>query len=772
MLPLLAQEGGRINAAFRPLENNALWIILGISFVALAVAYVLVRGVLAAPEGTPKMVSIARAIQEGAQAYLNRQFRTLGLFVGILTVLLFFILPVGTRCTQALLAAGTSCVTHAPLALRFGRSIAFIVGAAFSATTGFAGMSLAVRANVRTANAARESGLRRALTIAFRAGGVAGMFTVGLGLLGATVILILFKQDATSVLVGFGFGGALLAMFMRVGGGIFTKAADVGADLVGKVEQGIPEDDPRNAATIADNVGDNVGDCAGMAADLFESYEVTLVASIILGAAAFAHRPGAAIVGVMFPLFVRAIGVITSIVGIYAVSPRSETEHGMKSINRGFFLSAALSAIAVFVVAQVYVHEIRVFWAVLIGLVLASVIQILTEHYTSTTRAPVQEVAESALTGPATTVLSGFAVGMESTVWSILAIAAAVVGSFLLGHNLDERLYFISLMGMGMLTTVGVIVSMDTYGPVSDNAQGIAEMSGEFEGRPAEILQSLDAIGNSTKAITKGMAIATAVIAATSLFGSFREIVIGELAKLGKTIVFSIDVSKPDVLVGLLVGGSVTFLFASLAIRAVGRAAGQVVVEVRNQFREHPGIMDFTEKPDYASVVDICTRTSLRELMTPGLLAVTAPIIVGFGLKFEALGAYLAGVILTGQLLAVMLSNSGGAWDNAKKLIEEGKYGGKGSEAHKATVIGDTVGDPFKDTAGPALNPLIKVMNLVALLIAPLVVRYQSNGGVRAAAVIVSTGILATAIAYSKAQKSTMMAEAPAATAEPVRQKA
>jgi K(+)-stimulated pyrophosphate-energized sodium pump len=465
-------------------------------------------------------------------------------------------------------------------------------------------------------------------------------------------------------------------------------------------------------------------------------------------------------------LFVRAVGVITSIVGIYAVAPRSEEEHGMKAINRGFFLSAALSAIAVFFVAQVYVKDLRVFWAVLIGLVLASIIQILTEHYTSTTRKPVQEVADSSLTGPATTILSGFSVGMESTVWSLLAIAGAVIGSFFLGNSLDERLYFVSLMGMGMLTTVGVIVSMDTYGPVSDNAQGIAEMSGEFEGRPAEILQSLDAVGNSTKAITKGMAIATAVIAATSLFGSFREILIGENFKF-----LGIRVDEPDVLVGLLIGGSVAFLFAALAIRAVGRAAGQVVVEVRNQFREHPGIMDYSEKPDYARVVDICTKTSLRELMTPGLLAVTAPVIVGFGLKAEALGAYLAGVILTGQLLAVMLSNSGGAWDNAKKLIEEGHHGGKGSDAHKATVIGDTVGDPFKDTAGPALNPLIKVMNLVALLIAPLVVRYADNPGVRGVAVGGALIILAAAITNSKRQKGVLMAE-PSEPARTVGQKA
>ncbi len=728
----LGQEGGSIEAVFGSFEENVLLIILGISLLALVVAYVLRRGVLAAPEGTPKMREIAEAIQVGSRAYLNRQFRTVGLFLGILAIALFFVLPVDP-------------VNASDFSIRFGRSLAFVLGAGFSAITGFAGMWLAVRGNVRVANAAREAGLRRAMTLAFRTGGVAGMFTVGLGLLGAAAILLIYKEDATSVLVGFGFGGALLAMFMRVGGGIFTKAADVGADLVGKVEKNIPEDDPRNAAVIADNVGDNVGDCAGMAADLFESYEVTLVASIILGAAAFAGSPEGAIVGVMFPLFVRAIGVITSIVGIYAVRPRSETEHGMKAINRGFFLSAILSAAAVYVVAELYVDDIRVFWAVVMGLVLAGLIQVITEHFTSTKRKPVQEIAEASKTGAATTILSGFSVGLESTVYSILLIAATMTGAFLLGDNTAERLYFISLTGMGMLTTVGVIVSMDTYGPVADNAQGIAEMSGEFDGKPAEILAGLDAVGNSTKAITKGMAIATAVIAATSLFGSFEQAVGGGL---------DIRINHPDVLVGLLIGGSIAFMFSALAIRAVGRAAAQVVVEVRNQFRDHPGIMDGTEVPDYGRVVDICTRTSLRELLTPGLLAVLAPVFVGFALEAEALGAYLAGAILTGQLLAVMLSNSGGAWDNAKKLIEEGLYGGKGSESHKATVIGDTVGDPFKDTAGPALNPLIKVMNLVALLAAPLVVSFADDGVVRAVVAVASLAVVGGAIWYSKRLKT------------------
>jgi K(+)-stimulated pyrophosphate-energized sodium pump len=739
---ILAQEGGPIRAVFGAFEDKALWVVLVIALLALAFAYYLVREVLAAPEGTPKMREIASAIQLGARAYLNRQFRTLGIFLGLLTVVLFFALPVPKDAA------------HGELFIRIGRSLAFILGAGFSAVTGYTGMWLAVRANVRTANAARESGLRRALKIAFRAGGVAGMFTVGLGLLGATVILLVYKADATSVLVGFGFGGALLAMFMRVGGGIYTKAADVGADLVGKVEQGIPEDDPRNAATIADNVGDNVGDCAGMAADLFESYEVTLVASLILGAAAFAGSEVGAIAGVMFPLFVRAVGVVTSIIGIVSVTPRSDDEHGMKAINRGFFVSAAISAAAVFVIAGIYMKDLRPGVAVLFGLILASVIQILTQYFTDTKYKPVREIAEATQTGPATTILSGFAVGLESTVWAILVIAAAVAGAFLLGNTTAEALYFISLTGMGMLTTVGVIVSMDTYGPVSDNAQGIAEMSGEFEGRPAQVLGSLDAVGNSTKAITKGMAIATAVIAATSLFGSFEE----ALKEAGFEFL-GIRVDRPEVLIGLLVGGAVAFLFSSLAIRAVGRAAAQVVVEVRNQFREHPGIMTFEEKPDYARVVDICTKTSLRELTTPGLLAVLSPVFVGFAFGAEALGAFLAGAILTGQLLAVMLANSGGAWDNAKKYIEEGHYGGKGSDQHKAAVIGDTVGDPFKDTAGPALNPLIKVMNLVSLLIATLVVDWSDQTAVRIAVGVVAAAVIAVAVWVSKSRKRESMVE-------------
>jgi K(+)-stimulated pyrophosphate-energized sodium pump len=741
MLGSIAQEGS-IKAVFGSFENNALWVILIISIAALLFALYLVREVLRAPEGTEKMKDIAKAIQEGASAYLSRQFRTVAVFLVVLGVAIFFVLPVPKDAS------------HSEVSIRLGRSVAFILGAFFSAITGYIGMWLAVRANVRTANAARESGTRQAMRIAFRSGGVAGMFTVGLGLLGAVAILIIYKGDAASVLVGFGFGGALLAMFMRVGGGIFTKAADVGADLVGKVEQGIPEDDPRNAATIADNVGDNVGDCAGMAADLFESYEVTLVASLILGAAAYANSPYGAIVGVMFPLFVRAIGVLTSIIGILVVAPRSEDEHGMRAINRGFFVSAFISAVLVLLLSGRYMHSYKPALAVILGLVLASVIQVLTQYFTDTKFRPVQEIAEATVTGPATTILSGFSLGLESTVWSALVIGGVIIGSYFLGNSPAESLYFISLTGMGMLTTVGVIVSMDTYGPISDNAQGIAEMSGEFEGRPAQILGTLDAIGNSTKAITKGMAIATAVIAATSLFGSYEE----ALRIAGFTFE-GVRVDRPNVLVGLLIGGTVAFLFSSLAIRAVSRAAAQVVVEVRNQFRTHPGIMDYTEKPDYGAVVDICTKTSLRELTTPGLLAVLAPLIAGFFLGPEALGAFLAGAILTGQLLAVLLSNSGGAWDNAKKFIEDGNFGGKGSESHKAAVIGDTVGDPFKDTAGPSLNPMIKVMNLVALLIAPLVYTQTDNLAVRAAVVIVAAVVLAVMIWISKNRSSGLEAD-------------
>jgi len=729
-------------------------VVAAVALLALAVAGGLVREVLAAGQGTERMQNIAHAVQQGAAAYLTRQFRTLAVFV-VLIPFLLFLLP----------ADSTSVAV--------GRSVFFVIGAVFSALTGFIGMWLAVRGNVRVAAAARESGEKLAMRIAFRTGGVAGMFTVGLGLLGAAVVVIIYKSDAPSVLEGFGFGAALLAMFMRVGGGIFTKAADVGADLVGKVEQGIPEDDPRNAATIADNVGDNVGDCAGMAADLFESYAVMLVASLILGKAAFGTE------GLVFPLIVPMIGVITAIIGIFTTRPRSGDRSGMSAINRGFFISAGISAVLVAVAAFVYLPSsfsglsgvspaiaglssdprLIAIGAVLIGLVLASAIQVLTGYFTETNRRPVRDIGKSSLTGPATVILAGISVGLESAVYSALLIGGAVYGAFLLGFgNVTIALFAVALAGTGLLTTVGVIVSMDTFGPVSDNAQGIAEMSGDVEGEGAQVLTSLDAVGNTTKAITKGIAIATAVLAATALFGSFRTAVEGQLATasqgvkdaLGSFASFNLSIDSPNVLVGLIIGAAVVFLFSGLAIAAVGRAAGRVVYEVREQFRTKPGIMDGTELPDYGRVVDICTRDSLRELATPGLLAVLTPIAVGFALGYAPLGAYLAGAIAAGTLMAVFLANSGGAWDNAKKLVEDGHHGGKGSPAHEATIIGDTVGDPFKDTAGPAINPLIKVMNLVALLIAPAVVTYADNVAIRVGVTVLAVGVVVGAVVVSK----------------------
>jgi K(+)-stimulated pyrophosphate-energized sodium pump len=614
------------------------------------------------------------------------------------------------------------------------------------------------------------------MRIAFRTGGVAGMFTVGLGLFGAAIVVLLYRENAPDVLEGFGFGAALLAMFMRVGGGIYTKAADVGADLVGKVEQGIPEDDPRNAATIADNVGDNVGDCAGMAADLFESYSVMLVASLILGKSAFGDK------GLVFPLIVPMIGVITAVIGIFAVAPRARDRSGMTAINRGFFISAVISVIGVAILCFTFLPskfsaltgiadpaiaryngnpEWIAFGAVLIGIVLASAIQLLTGYFTETTRRPVRDIGQSSETGAATVILSGISSGMESGVYSALLIGAAVFGSYLLATgNATIALFAVAMAGGGLLTTVGVIVSMDSFGPVTDNAQGIAEMSGDVEGEGAQALTHLDAIGNTTKAITKGIAIATAVLAATALFGSFRTQVEQSLGSAAGT--FSLSVDKPNVLVGLIVGASVVFLFSSLLIMAVGRAAQRVVLEVRMQFRTHPGIMTYQEKPDYSRVVDIVTADSLRELVTPGILAVLTPIAVGFAFGYAPLGSFLAGAIAAGVLMAVFLSNSGGAWDNAKKLVEDGSHGGKGSAAHEATIVGDTVGDPFKDTAGPAINPLIKVMNLVSLLIASSVVKYSSNVGLRTGVALGAVIIIVGAIVYSKRRSSSMGDETPA----------
>jgi K(+)-stimulated pyrophosphate-energized sodium pump len=748
----VAAVGGDLD--FSDKNSYYLYAVVGVGILALVMAGVFRSQVLRASEGTEKMQEIGQAVQEGASAYLSRQFRTLAVFAVVALLML-------VALDAAVLGWSDDWK------IKIGRYVALLLGAGFSALIGYLGMWLATRANIRVAAAAQNEGREVAMRIAFRTGGTVGMLTVGLGLLGAGGIVLIYTGDAPVVLEGFGFGAALLAMFMRVGGGIFTKAADVGADLVGKVEQNIPEDDPRNAATIADNVGDNVGDCAGMAADLFESYAVMLVAALILGSVAFGE------VGLVFPLVIPAIGALTAILGVFITRPRAG-EGGLVTINRSFYISAVVSAVAAVGAAFLLLPtkftdaklpgidtkslivtlgqqagadqpgldanpRLIAIIAVLIGIVLAAVILALTGYFTGTETRPVKDVGKTSLTGAATVILSGLSVGFESAVYTAIVIGAAVYGAFLLGSgSLVVALFAVSLAGCGLLTTVGVIVAMDTFGPVSDNAQGIAEMSGDVDEEGAQILTELDAVGNTTKAITKGIAIATAVLAATALFGSLTSSIteavqsanIGDEAR-GLHVIETyalngvFNVADPSNLFGLILGAAVVFLFSGLAINAVGRAAGAVVYEVRRQFREIPGIMEGTGRPEYGKVVDICTRDSLRELATPGILAIFAPIAVGFGLGIGPLGAYLAGAIGTGLLMAVFLANSGGAWDNAKKLVEDGNHGGKGSPAHEATIIGDTVGDPFKDTAGPAINPLLKVMNLVALLATPLIIKYS-----------------------------------------------
>ncbi len=776
MVQLFAAEGGWQEFTLRGGE----WFVLVGSaltaLLAIAVGFVLMRGVLATDQGTPKMIEIAKAIQEGALAYLRRQFRTIA-FILVPLAAIVFVTSVAVDKPN-----GASALSFAQSGTF--RTLAFVAGCLMSGLTGFIGMSLAVRGNVRTAAAARGGRMAPALQIAFRTGGVCGMFCVGLGLIGATLIMMIFQNTSSAILVGFGFGGSLLALFLRVGGGIFTKAADVGADLVGKVEAGIPEDDPRNPATIADNVGDNVGDCAGMASDLFESYEVTLVASIILGVPAFQRifpdNPELWAIGAIFPLAARAVGVLASIVGVFMVRARDDEKSAMGPINRGFLTAGILTVLGTLTIALVYVGNpdgeianvgFRMFGAVLIGLILAQVASRITEYFTSTETKPVQEIADAAETGPATTVLAGTASGLESSVWAVIAIAVALGAAIGLGGGDTQfTLYLVALTGMGMLATTGVVVSEDTFGPVADNAAGIAEMTGEFHGEAERVMVSLDAVGNTTKAVTKGFAIGSAVIAAVALFASFIEIAgtevlpAGLIEQLKDTSggIFSaipINVADPKVFIGLLIGGAVPFLFSSLAIRAVGRTAGVVVQEVRSQFADGK-IMKGEKKPDYGPVIDICTRASLRELTTPALLAVLTPVIIGFGIGYTALGGFLAAVILVGQLMANYLSNAGGAWDNAKKYIEDGHHGGKGSEPHVAAVIGDTVGDPFKDTAGPALNPLIKVMNLVSLLILPAIISLSNvdednilsstpkAGGYAVATVALV--VLLAAIAFSK----------------------
>lgn len=695
--------------------NTFLSLILGSAIAAIFVALGLARYALKQPKGNPKMEEVSKAVQEGANAYLKRQFKTIVPIIIILTVFVYISAPQGSPA--------------------YGRAGAFLLGSFFSALVGTIGMNIATRSNVKVAQAATKS-FGAALSLALKAGATTGMLTVGLGLLGATLIYWYYGDLATEVLVGFGFGGSLIALFMRVGGGIYTKAADVGADLVGKVEKDIPEDDPRNAAVIADQVGDNVGDCAGMAADIFESYEVTLVAAMILGAATFG------IAGVLFPLAVRALGIGTSILGIFSINPKNKNsiKDGMRAILGGFGIASGVSIAGFFALAIYLANDWRLAVATTLGIVLSVVIFLLTDYATGDNK-PVKEIVKQAQTGPATVILSGLTGGFSSTVWAILAIGATILISFLLFSNPVMAAYGVALAGMGMLTTTGLIVSMDSYGPISDNAQGISELAA-MKGKALATLNKLDSIGNTTKATTKGFAIASAVIAAVSLFESYLE----------SAGLSGINISHPQVFVGFLIGGALPFLFSSLTIKAVSDSCFAVIKEVRRQFRTMPGIMKGTQKPDYARVVDLTTKAALSALASPAIIAIVVPILVGVALHAEALGGYLAGAILTGQLLAVFMSNAGGAWDNAKKMIEAGAAGGKGSDEHKACVVGDTVGDPLKDTSGPAINPLIKVMNLVALLLAPVIISIEGFGLTYWAIVIGGTAILVYSLV--RAQKA------------------
>ena len=712
-------------ANFSQVEVIALWAVLGTAVLGLLYAAFLMVQVLGEDKGTAKMQEISNSIRVGSNAYLFRQFKTILFLILILTACLYF----------------TAGEQH----IAIGRACAFLMGSIFSAAVGFVGMNLATRGNVRVAAAANRGSFSDALKIAYRTGTITGMLTDGLGLFGGTIIFMIYGEKAYEVLLGFGFGGTLLALFMRVGGGIFTKAADVGADLVGKIEKNIPEDDPRNAATIADNVGDNVGDCAGMAADIFESYEVTIVSAMILGWASFGHK------GVIFPLLVRAIGVISSIIGTYAVRTKNEVRDAMKAINVGFILSALVSIVGFIIIGFFYLRfdadqsaalyappffwvnfgisglDMRPVWATLIGILLAITINRLTEYFTDTDKPPVKSVAESCQTGHATNIITGLAVGLESTVWAIFVIAIAILLSAFIFQGASPTFiaYGVSMCGIGMLTLTGNNISMDVFGPVADNANGIGEMA-KLPKPARQILADLDAVGNTTKAITKGIAIGSAVVAAISLFNAYITDISNLTHRTFDQIASSLSVANHNVFVGLLIGGAIPFLFSSLTIKAVGRAAFLIVKEVREQLKDKD-VWEGKKLPDYAKVVSICTTAAQKELIRPGLLAILTPIVVGLLLKKEALGGFLAGMILSGQLLAVFMANAGGAWDNAKKLIEDGLFGGKGSETHKASITGDTVGDPLKDTAGPALNPLIKVMNMVALLAIPIVVRYENS---------------------------------------------
>lgn len=765
-------------------ESIAIWTVFGIAIIGLAYAWFLRVQIMREDKGTPKMQEVWGAIRDGADAYLAQQLKSILPLIGILTIALFFSVYIVPPSAEALDRFKGMDQGQVRLVIGIARAIAFVMGAGFSLTVGQIGMRMAVQGNVRVASASRRS-FGDALRIAYRTGTITGMLTDGLGLLGGTVIFIILGIAAPDALLGFGFGGTLLALFMRVGGGIFTKAADVGADLVGKVEAGIPEDDPRNPAVIADLVGDNVGDCAGMAADIFESYEVTIVSGLILGLALY-HFTGQ-IEWIIFPLIVRGIGVLSSIIGTYVVrGGPGKSGDAMAAIFKGFLSSAAISATLFFVAGFLYLNNPDIakwggWWrtpmAVAVGVLLAILIDRLTEYFTGTHTSPVNEIKKAADTGPATLILQGVSVGFESSVWSVIVIAVTIIASIFImgtipgldaGQRVSFILYGVAMAGIGMLTLTGNNVAMDSFGPIADNANGIGEMSWsgmqDAETKAAQqIMADLDAVGNTTKAITKGVAIGSAVIAAVSLFGSFLVDVSRAQTSLGVAVEQQIQsvgirVDYPQVFVGMLIGGALPWLFSSFAIQAVSRAAAMIVKEARRQFKL--GVLEGKVKPDYAKAVQISTTAAQKELIGLALLGIVTPVVVGLSLQVEALGGFLAGIIVSGQLLAVFLNNSGGAWDNAKKLIEDEPKNpeqntGKGSERHKASVVGDTVGDPFKDTAGPALNPMIKVVNLVSVIVAPIVVQYASaSGGALIgvwAVVVLLVGVLAWAVMRAKA---------------------
>jgi K(+)-stimulated pyrophosphate-energized sodium pump len=714
-------------------EKYALIAVIVVAIGGLLYATFLNRQIMRESEGTEKMKRLSMAIRTGGNAYLRRQFRTIIVIFFVLAVFVFF-------------TGWFSPSKYNPnWVIGLGRAGGFLMGALFSALVGYLGMNVAMRGNVRVAQAAR-SDFAKALRIGYRSGTVTGMLTDGLGLLGGTILFLIFFRDAPLVLIGFGFGGTLLALFMRVGGGIYTKAADVGADLVGKVERGIPEDDPRNAAVVADQVGDNVGDCAGMAADIFESYEVTIVSALILGILLTVAT--GALYWIILPLLIRACGVLGSIISTYTVGRGKG--NAMDAIHRAYWLGAAITIISAFLFAHFYCHDLRFFWVIMIGVFLAIATNYIADYYTGERHGPVKEIAKSTKTGPATVILTGFGWGYESTVMAIIVIALAILGSAIVWRNgilppfiqtptmpmnLLCIFYGVALCGIGLLTLTGNNIAMDTFGPVVDNANGIGEMA-KLEPETRQTLNDLDAVGNTTKAITKCIAIASAVLAAVALFAAFY----------ADYQLKTINLIQWQVFVAFLIGGAIPFLFSSLTIRAVGRAAHEIINEVRYQFANVKGVWEGTVEPDYARVVSICTGAAQRELITPALLAVLSPIAIGLLLGLEALAGFLAGVILVGQLLAVYMANTGNAWDNAKKTIEDGLYGGKGSDAHKAAVIGDTVGDPLKDTAGPALNPLIKVINLVSVLSAALMVVVVNGQIVPRGLTPVTVGVAVAAI--------------------------